>query len=53
MLLKTTMPYQLQNEHYISALFIFLAGHFQQWPILLFLAHDIVSLKVYNKIVEK
>ena len=53
MLLKTTMSYQFQNEHYIRALFIFLAGHFQQLPILLFFAQDIVSLKVYDKIVKK
>ena len=38
---------------YIRALFIFLASHFWQWPILLFFAQDIVSLKVYNKIVKK
>ena len=38
---------------HIRALFIFLAGHFQQWPILLLLAQDIVSLKVYDKIVRK
>ena len=53
MLLKTTMSYQLQNEHYISALFVFLTGHFQQLAILLFFAQDILSLKVYNRIVKK
>ena len=53
MLLKTMMPYQLQNEDYIRVLYIFLAGHFQHWPILLFFAQDILSLKVYNKIVKK
>ena len=53
MLLKTTMSYSFQNEHYIRALFIFLAGHFQQLPILLFFVQDIVSLKVYDKTVKK
>ena len=56
MLPKTTMAYQLQNEHHIfvryliSQSVILLSS--KQWPILFF-AQDIVSLMVFDKIVKK
>ena len=56
MLSKTTMAYQLQNEHYIFVRYLFSQSAIflssKQWPILFF-AQDIVSLMVYDKIVKK
>ena len=56
MLLKTTMAYQLQNEHYIFMHYLFSQPAFflssQQMASFIH-PQDIVSLMVYDKIVRK